>query len=122
MRKPMVLGAFALLSVSGIAVIALPDTGPRVEFSQAHGPGPLDGVGIALLVLGSAILWWYLWAHRGALHQSPSRLRSAWVFSAGLGIGMVLASVAGDFAGWWVVGAAVLTAVQLSLFFSVRPA
>lgn len=121
MRKPIVFTAFALLSVAGSAVVAVPDNGPRLAISQAHGPGPLDAVGILLLLLGSAILWGYLWVNRGSLHRCPSRLKSAWLFGSGLGTGLVLASVSNDFSNWWLVGVTVLVAVQLSLFFYARP-
>jgi hypothetical protein len=120
MRKPIVLAAFALVSAAGVAVIALPDSGQRLEISDAHGPGMLDAAGIVLLLAGSAILWGYLWSVRASLVRSPSRLRSAWVFGAGLGTGLVLASVAGDFGGWWAVGAGLLIVVQLSLFATAK--
>jgi hypothetical protein len=117
MRKPFVLAMFALLSAIGVAVVALPDSGPRlVAISEAHGPSILDLAGIALLLAASCILWGYLWTARGSLMSSPPRLRSTWIFGAGLGTGLILASVASDFTLWWAVGAALLLAVQLSLF------
>jgi hypothetical protein len=121
MRKPVVLTAFALLSAIGVVIVALPDAGPRLAVSQAHGPGLLDLAGIALLLAGSGILWGYLWTARRSLALSASRLRRAWVFGAGLGAGLIIASVVNDFSGWWAIGATLLLAVQLSLFGAAKP-
>ncbi|GIH08942.1 hypothetical protein Rhe02_70090 [Rhizocola hellebori] len=121
MRKPLVLAAFALVSAAGAVIVALPDSGPRLEISQAHGPGIVDLAGIALLLSGSGILWWYLWTARASLSRSPARLQHAWIFGTGLGAGLILASVANDFAGWWAIGATALLAVQLSLFATAKP-
>jgi hypothetical protein len=100
-------------SVVGVALIALPDTGPRlITFSGAHGPGLLDIAGIVLLLVGNAGFWRYLWRGREAFSPLPP----LWAFIAGLGAGLVIASVAGDFGAWWAVGAALLLAVQGALF------
>jgi hypothetical protein len=120
MRKPIVFAAFALLSAVGAAIIAVPDTDPGIALSDTHGPGLLDGAGIVVLLAGSSILWGYLWAARDSLIRSPSRLHGAWFFGAGLGTGLIVASVANDFGGWWAMGAAVLLAVQLSLFVEAK--
>jgi hypothetical protein len=100
-------------SAVGAALVALPDTGPRLlEFSGAHGPGLLDTVGIGLLLVGSLGLWRHLWRGRAAFTPLPP----LWTFAAGLGVGLVTASVLGDFGAWWAVGAGLLLVVQLALF------
>jgi hypothetical protein len=38
------------------------------------------------------------------------------LFILGLGLGLVIASVAGDFSQWWVVGIVMLVAVQVIAF------
>ncbi|HCT80504.1 MAG TPA: hypothetical protein DGT23_28855 [Micromonosporaceae bacterium] len=116
MRKSVVLVWFVILTALGVCVIALPDRGPRVAFSADHGPGLLDAAGILLLLLGSAALWWYVWRSRNSLTAAPKRLRTLWTFAAGLGLGLVLASVVNDFSAWWAVGAGILSLVQFSLF------
>ena len=116
MGKRLTFAAFGLLSTIGVVIIALPDSGPRLEISEAHGPSILDVAGIVLLLAGSGILWGYLWKARESLIRSASRLRSAWIFGTGLGSGLIIASVANDFTGWWAIGAGILLAVQMSLF------
>jgi hypothetical protein len=104
-------------SAAGVAVIALPDNGPRlIAFSGEHGPGLLDAAGIIMLVVGSAALWWYLIRHRARLSATVASVRTLWTFAAGVGVGLVLASVAGDFSAWWVVGAGLLAALQIAMF------
>jgi hypothetical protein len=100
-------------SAVGVALIALPDTGPRLlTFSGAHGPGLLDTVGVVLLLVGTAFLWRHLWLRRAAF----TPLHPLWTFIAGLGAGLVIASVLGDFGAWWAVGAAVLLLIQAMMF------
>jgi len=120
MRKPIVFTAFALVSAAGAAIVALPDSGPRLAISDTHGPGMLDAAGIVVLLAGSSILWGYLWSTRASLKGAPSQWRNAWLFGTGLGAGLLIASVANDFSAWWAVGAALLTAVQLSLFLAAK--
>lgn len=120
MRKPIVFTAFALVSAAGAAIVALPDSGPRLAISDTHGPGMLDAAGIVVLLAGSSILWGYLWSTRTSLKGAPSQWRNAWLFGTGLGAGLLIASVANDFSAWWAVGAALLTAVQLSLFLAAK--
>ena len=55
-RKLWVLIAFVVFAATGVAVIALPDSGPRLALSGAHGPGLLDAAGITLAVLGSGLV------------------------------------------------------------------
>jgi hypothetical protein len=104
-------------SAAGVAVIALPDEGPGlIAFSGEHGPGLLDAAGILLLLIGSGVLWGYLIRHRARLSETVASVRTLWTFAAGVGAGLVLASVAGDFSAWWVVGAALLAGVQMAMF------
>lgn len=100
-------------SAAGVFLIALPDTGPRLlSFSGAHGPGLLDTIGILLLVVGNSSVWRHLWHHRAAF----ASLHPLWTFAAGVGTGLVIASVLADFGAWWAIGTAILVAVQVLLF------
>ena len=36
------------------------------------------------------------------------------MFFTGLGMGLLIASVSGDFEGWWVVGASLLASLQVA--------
>lgn len=106
-----------VLSALGIVMIALPDSGPRLAtFSEAHGPGLVDAIGIGILLIGNGLLWWYLWRARALVGSAATRVRALWTFAAGLGTGLLLASVASDFSAWWAVGAGLLTIVQVTMF------
>ena len=96
------------LSAAGALLLVLPDSGDRlVGFSDAHGLTPQDAAGVALLLAG----WLLVWTR---LPRRPLGPRAAAL--AGVGAGLVIASAAQDFEGWWVVGAAVLAAVQAAAF------
>ena len=114
---------FALLACPGLVLVALPDDGPRLfSLSGAHGPSALDGAGIGLVMAGWLVLLSPAWRRRHLITRHaghPLFDLGAGLF--GLGIGLVVASVVGDFAGWWAVGAALLGLVQLgALVVSVR--
>ncbi len=109
------------LSAAGAAIIALPDAGPRlVSLSESHGPSARDAAGVLIVILGWCVYLVALWRQRQKL---ASRMRSRYqvggAFALGLGAGLVTASVASDYAYWWVVGVADLLAVQLLLAYLV---
>jgi hypothetical protein len=60
-------------------------------------------IGIALVAPGGLLLLWRIVARLGA-----ARLPSGAIFDLGAGLGrglgLTIASVFGDFAGWWTVG------------------
>jgi len=100
-------------SAAGVTLLVLPDTGPQlITFSEAHGPGLLDSASVVLLLVGTFFFWRHLW--RGRASFIP--IRPMWTFALGLGAGLVIASVLGDFGAWWAVGAALLVLVQAVLF------
>jgi hypothetical protein len=44
---------FLLLFLGGLFILLLPDSGNRVfQFNRAHGPSPMDIVGLTLILLG----------------------------------------------------------------------
>ena len=102
-------------SVAGGAIVALPDTGPRlVSFSQAHGPSALDGLGILVLLAGWLAPAVAVWRRRGRLAgQAGTPAFGLVLFALGLGAGLTVASVGADYPHWWVVGAALLVVAQL---------
>lgn len=104
-----------ILSLAGvIAIVVLPESGPRLfSISEAHGPSAIDGVGILLLIAGWLVLVAGFWRHRRRIR---SRLRpstfGAGLYTSGLGSGLLVASVANDYAYWWIVGIVLLVLVQ----------
>ncbi len=69
-RRVLFLSATALLIVlAGLLVLALPDPyegGVLYDLDAAHSIRELDGIGLALLVMGGAASWWagMLWQRR----------------------------------------------------------
>ena len=104
-------------SAAGAALLALPDDGDRlVAFSGAHGLTALDAAGVALLLAGWLPLAIAAWRRRAELARAtPPGARRAALVATGAGAGLVVAGAFRDFEGWWVVGAALLLAVQLAL-------
>jgi hypothetical protein len=116
MRLRTALALWIACALLGGALIALPDTGPRlVSFSEAHGPSWLDAIGIAIVLTGWLAYAGVLWHRRqGLARAAGSRTLAGATFLLGLGTGLVVASVAGDFPHWWIVGVALLVVVQVS--------
>ena len=101
-------------SAIGGVILALPDAGPRLlSFSRAHGPSTQDALGILVMVAGWAVFLSALWPlrHRVLRHAAPHAF-SGGVFAAGVGLGLVVASVGSDYPHWWVIGAGLLVAAQ----------
>jgi hypothetical protein len=99
---------------SGARDYLLPDTGPRLfSLSEAHGPSLIDSVGVLLLLAGWAVLDIAAWRRRRGL----SLRREVLLLMATAGIAavaLVLWSVLGDRGAWWIVGAVLLAAIQLT--------
>ncbi len=114
-RGRLQFGALVALALTGIALIALPDSDDRVlTLSPEHGPAPLDLLGSALLTAA----WLGILARPLAIRQRVAarmgeRGRSVCLFSAGLGAGLLVASIFSQVTWWWVIGAALLAGIQL---------
>jgi hypothetical protein len=114
------LGACLALLAVALAVFMIPS---RLEgevllaITPGHGLTTMDLVALAPLVAASVLLLGGLWRRRGhlaaALAGRPAFAAGA-PFAAGLGLGLLLASVYGFF-WWWVIGAGLLTAVLVAL-------
>ena len=103
-------------SAVGVAVLAVPDTGPRVfSFSEAHGPSVVDVVGILVLVgvwLPVAAL---IWSGRRALGRRgclPAVMAAA-------GVAMLVVTIALDLGPAWVAAVAILLGAQVLVLRAV---
>jgi hypothetical protein len=104
---------WALLSTSGVALIVVPDTSPRIfSLSETHGPSLVDALGIVLLVSGWTILDLATWRRRGRLGLGSGVFALVGVIAA-VAAGLVVWSVLGDHGAWWMAGAVILAAIQL---------
>jgi len=106
-----------MCSVIGAAVVAVPDSGPRLfSISSAHGPSAVDLVGILVMLAGWSVFLWALWGARHLARRTGSRPLISCV--AGIGLGLLVASVT-DYPQWWVIGALLLVVAQLAFAYSV---
>ncbi|MEU1248619.1 hypothetical protein ACWD8I_27685 [Micromonospora arida] len=107
----------ALLIVAGVLVLFVPagDEGRvLVPISEGHGLSAVDGIGAGLLALGGTWLE-VLVVRRLPYLTLPPRALFALGLLAGLGVGLLVASVFAGFFWWWAVGAATLGIALLVL-------
>jgi hypothetical protein len=102
-----------------LALFAVPGQfeGPLlVAISPGHGLTLVDLIALGPLLGGLAVLFGGLWRRRerlgAALRRRPG-VAAAGAFGAGIGLGLLVASVF-VFFWWWAVGAALLTAALLA--------
>jgi hypothetical protein len=111
------LGCGTLLALA-FALFAVPARleGPvLLPISPGHGLALADAVALLPLLGGVVLLYGGLWQRRerldATLNQRPW-LGRAGIFGAGVGLGLLVASVFASF-WWWAVGAGLLTAALL---------
>ncbi|MEV1331916.1 hypothetical protein AB0J20_20340 [Micromonospora costi] len=107
----------AVLIVAGVLILFVPagDEGPvLVRVSEGHGLSAVDGVGAALLAIGGT--WLEVLVVRRLPHLAlPPRALFGLGLLAGLGVGLLIASVFSGFFWWWAVGATALGVAILVL-------
>ena len=97
-------------SALGVAVLLLPDTGPRVfSFSETHGPSAVDVIGMSILVGAWFPTAALIWTGRSRL---GSRGRLLGVVAA-VGVGLLVATIAWDLAHAWVAAVVLLVGAQV---------
>jgi hypothetical protein len=111
------LGCGTLLAVAlGLFAVPARLEGPvLVPISPGHGLALVDVMALVPLLGGSALLFGGLWRRRERLDATLTRwpwLARAGIFGAGVGLGLLVASVFAAF-WWWAVGAGLLTAALL---------
>jgi heme exporter protein D len=112
------LGCGTLFALA-LTLFVVPATleGPvLVPISQGHGLSLVDVVALVPLLAGTALLADGLWRRRQALDAALTRrpwLGRAAAFVAGLGLGLLVASVY-TFFWWWAIGATLLSATLLA--------
>lgn len=108
-----------LLIVAGFVIVALPDNNERLfSISKEHGPSLQDAFGLLLIMVGYIGLLQKVWRRKEKiLAYRQTKTFQLCLFILGLGCGLLIASVAGDFRQWWVVGAGVLVVVQAVAFY-----
>lgn len=114
------LGCLALMAV-GLAVLAVPTRleGPSLlVISAGHALSLVDVVGILPLLAGASWLHSGLWSRRAVLkawlRERPA-VAGGYLFAAGLGLGLLLASAFSDFFWWWAIGALLFGVMHVPL-------
>jgi hypothetical protein len=113
------LVAAGALLVVGAALLAVPDRleGPvLVAISAGHGLSLLDLLGLVPLLGAASLLFAGLWRRRRRLRAAAVRRpgrAAAGVFAAGVGLGLIVASV-WSFFWWWAIGAGLFTAAVVA--------
>ncbi|MEO3771718.1 hypothetical protein [Micromonospora sp. B9E7] len=107
----------ALLIVAGVLILFVPSSDEGrvlVPLSEGHGLSAVDVVGAALLALGGTWLEVLVVRRLPHLALAPRTLFALGLL-AGLGIGLLVASVFSGFFWWWAVGASALGVAVLVL-------
>ena len=114
------LGCLTLMAV-GLAVLAVPTRleGPSLlVISAGHALSLIDVVGILPLMAGAIWLHSGLWSRRasieGWLRKQPA-VAGGYLFAAGLGLGLLLASAFSGFFWWWAIGALLFGVMHVPL-------
>ncbi len=113
-------GGPAVVIALGLVILALPasvEGPPLLPISPGHALTLVDAAGVLPLAGGSTWLHAGLWRRRARLAGwSRRRLGAAagLTFSAGLGLGLLLASAFSAFYWWWAVGAALFAIVNVA--------
>jgi hypothetical protein len=117
-----VLGSIAM--VVGVVVNALPDRGESiVSLGSEHGLSGQDLVGVAILLAGWLVVAREIWVRRDrVLRAVGEREKVAATFAAGLGLGLLFASLFNEWTWWWMLAVALLVAVQVrALALALKP-
>jgi hypothetical protein len=122
-----VLARLALGSVAmaaGVVMNAVPDPGRSVvSLGSEHGLSVLDLVGVAVLLAGWLIIATGIWRRRARiLDRIAPQERIGAAFAAGVGLGLLSASLFNEWPWWWVLATALLIAVQArAVVLALRP-
>ncbi len=103
---------------------ALPDPGKSVvSLGSEHGLSVLDLAGVAVLFAGWSVIGTGVWRRRErVLDRLAVGERIGAAFAAGIGLGVLSASLFNEWPWWWVLGAALLVAVQArAVVVAMRP-
>ncbi|WP_448626776.1 hypothetical protein [Geodermatophilus sp. URMC 64] len=98
-------------SAVGVAVIAVPDTGPRVfSLSAGHGPSALDLLGVVVVVAAWLPVPLLLCSRSGPWRGAAGRVVLAAVV---VGVGLLWLTITRDLGAWWLLPVAFLVGVQV---------
>lgn len=112
--------AWSALVVTGLVIIALPDDDARLfTISRLHGPSAVDAIGILFILAAWLVVVAVIWRGRARLPRGPA-WRILGLSSFVVGTAVTAWSVLGDHGSWWVLGAALLAALQVTAAATVH--
>jgi hypothetical protein len=109
---------------AGVVMNAVPDPGESVvSLGSEHGLSFLDLVGVAVLLAGWLVVATEVWRRRARVLDRVAPVeRIGAAFAAGIGLGLLSASLFNEWSWWWVLGTALLVAVQArAVVLALRP-
>jgi hypothetical protein len=107
------------LIVVGVGVLAIPASSEGrvvLSISEGHGLSAVDAVGVCLLAVSATWLEVLIAIRLPRLALPPRAMFGLGVL-AGIGIGLMIASVSSGFFWWWAIGAVALGIAMLILVF-----
>jgi hypothetical protein len=105
------LALWTVGSAAGVAVVALPDAGPRLfSLSAEHGPSALDLFGVVLAVAAWLPVPLLLCSRSGPWRGGTGRVVLAAVAVA---VGLLALTITRDLGAWWLLPVAFLVVVQV---------
>jgi hypothetical protein len=113
-RQVLICGGLLLAGIVALAVPAGGEGRVLVPISEGHGLSAIDAVGALLLAVAGTWLE-VLVIRRLPQLALPNRSLFGLGLLAGLGVGLLLASVFSGFFWWWAVGAAAFGVALLAL-------
>ena len=116
MAKQTLLPLLTILT--GVIIVILPDSDQRLfSLSTTHGPSALDALGLVLILIPYLYLVYRAWQKRFVIARwYNGALFKTGLFFLGLGAGLIIASVSGDFPNWWIIGALLMAIIQIPIF------
>lgn len=106
---------WTVLSLIGVFLVALPDKeSPVIKFSDVHGPGVFDIIGILFIIVGWLFITVGIWNRRKKILQyKGTKSFSIFLIVIGISYGMIISSVFSDFTFWWAVGILILIFIHI---------
>ena len=113
-RQVLVCGVLLLVGIAALSIPAGGEGRVLVPISEGHGLSAVDAVGALLLAVAGT---WLEVLVIGRLPHTGLSARPVFGLGllAGLGVGLLLASVFSGFFWWWAVGAAAVGVALLTL-------
>ncbi|MDQ4149996.1 MAG: hypothetical protein M3164_08430 [Actinomycetota bacterium] len=107
--------AWAICTIVGVLLIALPDSDDRIfSFSEEHGPALADLIGTVVLLAGWVLLCGLIWNGRSNLRRAGPQAIGPLIATAIAGLVLLVWSIRNDEGRWWMLGALLIAGAQFA--------